>query len=376
MLLGRRCRCGVGTLLVLGLLLAVPAWSQPPKERVGGPLGKENPVRAKILEKYDQNRDGQLGPDEREALKKDVQEGKLDVPAGVRDWILQRRPEGRKPGPGPLGQLAEKVTIERDVEYGRAGQRVLKLDLVRPKQTPDKPLPVIVFVHGGAWAAGDKAGGVGRVAPLVAEGNYLGVSVGYRLSGEAIWPAQIHDCKAAIRWLRANSAKYNLDPEKIGVWGSSAGGHLVSLLGTSGDVKELEGENGSAGQSSRVSCVVDFCGPSDFTAITSGNAPSAVGPVARLLGGPVSEKAAEAKAASPVTYVSGDDPPFLIVHGTEDHTVPLRQAEILREALTKAGVSATFMKIEGGGHGIGGPEVMQRVTEFLDKHLRAQDAQR
>lgn len=369
---------------VLPLAVCSVGLGQPPQ---GPPAGKQRPIWNKILEKYDQDKDGSLNPQEREALRKDVQENKFEVPPQLRERILEgwrerRGPEGgqpRQPGRGPaegfLAQLAEKVVIERDVEYGRAGDRPLLLDIVRPKQPGDKPLPVIVFVHGGGWQGGDKRGGIGMLAPFAAKGDYVCASVGYRLSGEAIWPAQIHDCKAAIRFLRANAAKYNLDPEKIGVWGSSAGGHLVSLLGTSGDVKELEGECGSPGQSSRVTCVVDFCGPSDFTAISTQSAPGAAGPVAKLLGGPPHEKQDEAKAASPVTYVSKDDPPFLIVHGTDDKTVPLRQAEILYEALKKAGTNPIFLKIEGGGHGIGGPEVLRRVTAFFDKHLRGQNVE-
>ena len=206
----------------------------------------------------------------------------------------------------------------------------------------------------------------------MATGQYVGASVGYRLSGEAIWPAQIHDCKAAIRWLRANAEKYSIDPQRIGVWGGSAGGHLVNMLGTSGDVKELEGDCGSPEQSSRVSCVVPFCGPTNFLApkrFEGGKRPSAVD---LLLGGTIEEKQDLAKQASPITYVSPDDPPFLIVHGTADRTVPFEQAEMFDDALRKAGVDVTFVKIVGGGHGIGGEAVHQRVRAFFDKHLRGQ----
>jgi len=277
-------------------------------------------------------------------------------------------------------RLPDSVVVERDVQYGKAGERPLKLDLVLPRKSSEKPLPAIVFIHGGAWRAGDKAGGVWNVIRFVASGNYVGASVGYRLTGEAIWPAQIHDCKAAIRWLKANAKKYNLDPNRIGVWGSSAGGHLVSLLGTSGDVKELEGNCGSPGQSSRVACVVDFCGPSDFlefakakrTALPS--PADAKSPESILLGGPVEEKKDVARQASPVTYASADDPPFLIVHGTEDPIVPPQQAELLHAALKKAGASPVLLKVHGAGHGLGGPEVSKRVETFLDKHLRGLEA--
>ncbi len=280
----------------------------------------------------------------------------------------------------PAFKLPETVVVEKDVEYGKAGERSLKLDIVRPRKPSEKPLPVIAFVHGGGWRGGDKSAGLFNVLGLAASGNYFGVSVGYRLSGEAIWPAQIHDCKAAIRWLKANAKKFNIDPEKIGVWGGSAGGHLVSLLGTSGDVKDLEGDCGSPGQSSRVACVVDFCGPSDFLAAAKfqrKGMPSPVradSPESLLFGGPLEEKKQSAREASPVTYVTSDDPPFLIVHGTADPIVPIQQAELLQAGLKKAGASVAFLKIQGGGHGIGGPEVTKRVRAFLDKHLRGIDA--
>jgi acetyl esterase/lipase len=193
----------------------------------------------------------------------------------------------------------------------------------------------------------------------------------------ATWPAQIHDCKAAIRWVRANSQQLGIDPEKIGVWGSSAGGHLVSLLGTSGAVTELEGENGTPGVSSRVACVVDYCGPSDFLlfARSGASAANANGPVSKLLDGPVGERQTAAREASPVTYVTKDDPPFLVVHGTDDRTVPFRQGVTFYEKLKAAGVDATFVKMDGGSHGIGGPEITARAKAFFDKHLHGKEVE-
>ncbi|HEX3871560.1 MAG TPA: alpha/beta hydrolase [Pirellulales bacterium] len=270
-------------------------------------------------------------------------------------------------------RMPETVVFEQDIVYGRAGERELHLDMVRPKEAASKPLPVVAFIHGGGWRNGSKQSGIANITPLVATGNYLGVSIEYRLTGEAIWPAQINDCKAAIRWLRANATQYKIDPDHIGVWGNSAGGHLVSLLGTSGEVAALEGDNGSIGYSSRVNCVVDYCGPSDFLALMkSPRAEAADSSVALLLGGPLDEKQELAKQASPVTYVSADDPPFLIVHGTKDPLVPMAQAETLAEALKQAGVPVTFVVMEGGGHGIRGPEITARVHSFFEKNLRGQ----
>jgi len=265
----------------------------------------------------------------------------------------------------------EGITVEKDVTYSQVGEGKLHLDVIRPKEKASGLRPVLVWIHGGGWRSGNKAQGTSRLAPFIASGDYVGFSVQYRLSGEATWPAQIHDCKAAIRWIRAHAREYGGDPDRIGIWGSSAGGHLVSLLGTSGGVAELAGDGGTPDVSSRVSCVVDYCGPSDFLSFKMGERPNS--PVALLFGGLISEKKQEAAAASPVTHVSPDDPPFLIVHGTKDPVVPIEQAELLHARLEKAGVDSTFVRITGGGHGIGGAEVTERVRSFFGKHLLGKD---
>jgi acetyl esterase/lipase len=281
----------------------------------------------------------------------------------------------RQPGKGK--RLPEAVKLKADIPYAGTDNPRQRLDLLLPK-TPkgDRPLPVIVYIHGGAWLAGSRTGGHGRLAGYVASGEYAGVSVGYRLTKEAIWPAQIHDCKAAIRWVRANAKKYNLDPDKIGVVGDSAGGHLVAMLGTSGGVKDLEGDLGPhKGVSSRAQCVVDLFGPSDIPAMqdypSSLNHDAASSPEGRLVGGRVRDKKAVAIAASPVTYVSADDPPFLIIHGNKDRVVPYNQSERLAAALKKAKVECYFITVDGGGHGgFRNPEVQKRERQFFDKHLR------
>lgn len=294
-----------------------------------------------------------------------------------------------RPTAPPGVPLVPGVVIERDVEYGRApgsespgvngerGRRLV-LDILRPVE-PEKPeLPAVVFIHGGGWRQGDKAGGSTLLGPLVATGHYIGFSVGYRLSQEATFPAQIHDCKAAIRWIRDHARRLGVEARMIGVWGSSAGGHLASLLGTSGGVRPLEGDCGTPGVSSRVTCVVDFCGPADFPALTrfervAPPAPrTADSPESQLLGGRIRDRLPLAVAASPVTHASRDDPPFLIVHGTADPLVPFNQAERLYAALTAAAARPTMLRIEGGGHAIGGPEVLARVRTFLDRHLRGE----
>ena len=250
------------------------------------------------------------------------------------------------------------------------------LDLYLPKQRKsDKPLPVIVYIHGGGWINGDRIGGAGGMIVAAAMGNYAGVSVGYRLSNEAKWPAQIYDCKAAIRWIRGHAKEFNLDADHIGVWGTSAGGHLVSMLGTSGGVKELEGSLGEfTGVSSRVTCVINFCGPEDFTMpmmFNKDGTPAEHDPaVEGLLGGDIISKHDTAVQASPVTYVTPDDAPMLTAQGTKDQRVSFKHAERIDAALRKAGVESRFIPVTNGGHGFKSKELDKRVFQFLDQHLR------
>jgi dipeptidyl aminopeptidase/acylaminoacyl peptidase len=168
---------------------------------------------------------------------------------------------------------------------------------------------------------------------------------------------------------------YNIDPDRIGVIGTSAGGHLVAMLGTSGKVSELEGSIGAhTDVSSQVRCVADLFGPTDFLALYGGHSLSPDNPEAQLIGGPLGGKIEAARSASPITFVSTDDPPFLVIHGTKDPAVNFNQSERFVEALKKAGVDVTFVPVVGAGHGnFRGPEVPQRVQRFFDKHLRGQD---
>jgi acetyl esterase/lipase len=242
-----------------------------------------------------------------------------------------------------------------------------------PEAKSDKPRPLIVFIHGGGWENGRKSD-CGVIFAFMKGGSYAGASLNYRLTDQAIWPAQIHDVKAGIRWLRAHAAEHNIDPERIGVMGISAGGHLVSLLGVTGGVKELEGTLGAnAGTDSRVQCVIDFCGPSDFltfggkgSIINENDPKSAPG---KLLGGGVKDKPDVARAVSPVTYITKDVAPFLIVHGDKDNLVPLDQAREFREALGKAGVPAALIVGKGGAHVFFTQELLDRMQDFLDARL-------
>ena len=275
--------------------------------------------------------------------------------------------------------IPDTVELTTDIAYADTDNPRQKLDLMLPRERSDEPLPVVAFIHGGAWRAGNKTAGLRRCLPLAVSGDYAVVSIGYRLTDEAQWPEQSYDCKAAIRWIRANAEKYNLDADKIGIWGTSAGGHLVAMLGTSGDVEELEGTLGpNTDQSSRVTCVVDFFGPTDFLKMNTNTErtatmdhDSANSPESLLIGGAVQDNPEKAAKASPLTFVTEDDPPFLLVHGTRDPLVAFSQSELLQDALQKVNVPATLITINGGGHGQGfPPESNQLVKKFFDHHLR------
>lgn len=266
------------------------------------------------------------------------------------------------------------MRAHRDLVYVEGGHERHRLDLYLPEKA-DAPLPLIIWVHGGGWQNGSKDGCPPLRAGYVARG-YAVASINYRLSGHAVFPAQIQDCKAAIRWLRAHAGEYSLDPKRFGVWGSSAGGHLVALIGTSGDVKEFD-VGANLDQSSRVQAVCDYYGPTDFTVFvtTPGYESHATdsSPEARLIGGAVMQNKDKAARVNSITYVTPDDPPFLIVHGDQDKTVPLNQSQLLFAALKKANVSARLHTIHGAGHGgpgFMGKDIEDMVSTFLDERLR------
>jgi acetyl esterase/lipase len=297
----------------------------------------------------------------------------LALPAIAEDYTAQKE---------VIRKAAEKSEVEVKLDQPYAGNSNPKqmVDLYLPKKrATDKPLPVVALIHGGGWIHGDRVGYGAFGIQLARTGNYAVVGVGYRLTNEAHWPEQIYDCKAAIRWIRGHAKEYNLDLDRIGVMGSSAGGHLCSLLGTSGDVKEMEGSEGEFPKlSSRVQCVVNECGPEDFTKALmydkEGKPIVKDEAVMGLLGGTYEEKHTEAVAASPLTYVSKDDPPFLNMQGTEDKRVAYANAEAIQAALKKVGVTTYLVPITGGGHGsVNHPEAKKRAEAFFEKYLRGQD---
>lgn len=286
-----------------------------------------------------------------------------------------------KPEGPPKFQTPPGVELIHDVEIGKGGDRVLHAEIARPEKPPGKPMPAVLWIHGGGWSGGSHRG---NGALWLATQGYFTASIEYRLSGEAKWPAQIEDCKLGVRWLRANAAKYNIDPNRIGCAGSSAGGHLVACLGTMDDAR-FEGCGGYEGVSSRVQAVVDYCGPADMTQGSAGiqgakddnDSKALLG----LFGKPFKKKPETWRDGSPIVYVKTGNPPFLIVHGDADTTVPFTHSERLEAALRKAGVPVQLLRVKGGGHNMMAAKdappaepdqqsIRAVVTAFFDKHLK------
>jgi len=241
--------------------------------------------------------------------------------------------------PAPLG---ESVSTQENVEYGVAGGQKLLLDVYEPASEASRPRPAVVLIHGGGWTSFDK-GTMRGMAQFLARGGFVAFSVDYRLfeGSENRWPAQLDDVQRAVRWVRANAAKYNTNPERIGAFGHSAGGQLAALLGME-DTRD-NSDPALARYSSRVQAVVDVSGPSDFTV---DHDPEGDAFLAHFFGREYSQDPEIWRNASPVFHVSKNDAPFLIVHGTRDQNVPIAQSEELAEKLRQAGVPVTLVKVD------------------------------
>lgn len=267
----------------------------------------------------------------------------------------------------PPSEVKAGVRIWRDIAYVPQGHSRQKLDFYAPSSSGGPgPWPCVVFIHGGGWESGSRSG---NGAMGLCWRGYAVASIGYRLSGDAPFPAQIEDCKAAVRYLRAHAARFNIDPNRIGASGGSAGGHLAAMLGTTGDVTTFDkGEH--LDQSSRVKAVVDFYGPTNL-AFYGASRPGDT--LSRFIGGPIQDYPAKVQVANPIAYVTPNDPPFAIFHGDADPLVPQRHSKALQEALQKANVPATLTIVKGAGHGFTGAalqDVNARVTAFFDKYLK------
>ncbi|MEM6279096.1 MAG: alpha/beta hydrolase, partial [Verrucomicrobiota bacterium] len=259
-------------------------------------------------------------------------------------------------------------TVIRDIQFATVDGIPLKLDLYRPESLPEGPLPTVLWIHGGGWLKGSKDR---CKADFLAQHGFAVASVEYRLTDVAQWPAQIDDCTAAVRWVRNNHSDYHLDPNALGAWGGSAGGHLAALMGTRPGPEEEE---------IRVEAVCDWYGPTNLLTMP----PNVVSETrtyeqvsqsngAKLLGAPVPDVPEIAKDASALHQISPDDAPFLIMHGSEDPGVPLEQSTLFHKALKEAGVESNLVILEGAGHG--GKEFMEedvqeQIVSFFRKHLQ------
>lgn len=284
--------------------------------------------------------------------------------------------------PGGSGTFASVSPSYKDLAYATTSE-TQKLDLYIPA-TGKGPFPLVMMVHGGGFMMGDKADGMGLtgVDQLLAAG-YAVASINYRLSSEATYPAQINDAKAAVRFLRANATKYNLNSNKFGAWGASAGGNLVSLLGTTCGVKELEGDLGNNDQSSCVQAVVDWFGPIDFLKMDEqfagtscpANHNDASSPESKLVGAAIQTVPDLVKTTNPMNYITADDVPFFIENGTADCNIPPVQNKNLADALSAVigADKVTYVSLEGAGHGgsqFETAENLANVITFLDKYLK------
>lgn len=276
-----------------------------------------------------------------------------------------------------------------DVEIGTGGDIKLHVDIAWPKTPPPAPMPAIIFFHGGGWYSGSYTNGDSMLGPWATRGYFIATAQ-YRLSGEAKWPAQIEDCKFAVRWLRANAARYNVDPDRIGVMGRSAGAHLAACVGVMGDEAQYEGKGGYPGVSSKPNAVVTLYAPTDLTTgtftegsqFTAANKDRCDRLLQAFIGKPHAEQPDLYRQASPITYVRPGLPPFLVVHGESDETVSFKQAVVFTDALKKAGVQVELLAVKNAGHDIsrtlpgcpppdpGPAQVRKAIETFLDKHLK------
>ncbi|HBH54270.1 MAG TPA: alpha/beta hydrolase [Planctomycetaceae bacterium] len=266
--------------------------------------------------------------------------------------------------------IPESVIWEPGIEYSNPDNQHLQVNLARPK-SGDGPFPAVICIHGGGFRAGHRDG-YNNLCLRLAERGYVAITVSYRLAPKYQFPAAVHDVKAAVRWLRANAGKYKVDPQRIGVTGGSAGGHLAQFLGVTAGVRQFEGEGGHADQSSSVACVVNVYGPSDFTQ-SYGKSVDAAEVLPLFLGGNVEQARRRHILASPLYWVTPEAAPTLCIHGTEDKYVAHEQAVWLIDRLKAAEVPAELLTLPGAGHGFKGEDAQkadQALFDYFDSKLK------
>jgi acetyl esterase/lipase len=267
--------------------------------------------------------------------------------------------------------VPDNVIFEQSIEYSNPDNQHLQLNLARPKNGTG-PFPAIVCIHGGGFRAGHRDG-YNKLCLTLAQQGYIAVTVSYRFAPKYQFPAAVHDVKAAVRWLRSNAQKYQIDPNRIGATGGSAGGHLAQFLGVTAGVKQFEGDDGNPEQSSSVTCVVNFYGPSDFTK-SYGKSVDAAEVLPLFLGGNLEKERQKHILASPLYWVTPAAAPTLCIHGTEDKYVAYEQATWIVDRLKACGVEANLLTLEGAGHGFKGADAdnaEKAMLAFFERYLKA-----
>ena len=299
----------------------------------------------------------------------------------MRVWVglLLAGTIGAAAGASGAPVCAADFTVHENLAYAHVDGKPLELDLAVP--SGPGPFPTLVFIHGGGWYQGNRQGYRDDIEQAAQRG-FAAATITYRLmqfdmadkettSAQPIFPAQVHDCKAAIRWLRAHADKYHIDRQRFGVTGASAGGHLSLMVGLTDAEDQLEGELGNSEHSSRVQAVVNVFGP---THMQSCQQTSSVGWIFRLfLGGTPAQAPEIYRRASPISYVTADDPPVLSLHGDQDQLVPIEQARVLDEKLRAVGATHRLKVFAGAGHGFSGETrtaADSAMWEFFEQHLQ------
>lgn len=361
------------TLLALAISISVHAqqtdqvkrWLQQMDKNNDGKISKDEStgLMKRFFDRNDTNKDGTLNGPELTALSQRLNRNRGN----------QRNNANRNQQPGMstermLAQVPKDVIAEADIAYRPGKSKAWRLDLFHPKAKSDKPRPGIVFIHGGGWRNGDKRTGTFLSGAIdYAQKGYVTITVNYRLTGEAPFPACIEDVKCAVRWFRAHAKKYNLDPKSIGAYGNSAGAHLVSILGLVKPGAGLEGDGPWKDQSSMVQAVAASATPTDFNLF----GPPREGDT-RFVDKRWSVDELR-RLSSPINHVSKDAPPFLLFHGTADRTVNVKHSDIFVEALKKADCDVTYIRIDDAGHGVFNQQVKQTkpaMEEFFARTLR------
>jgi len=268
----------------------------------------------------------------------------------------------------------QRFTIQT-VTYAANNNPRQALDLLLPTDANNELRPCLIFVHGGAWRSGNKSHGHSHLRPYVETQKYVGVSIGYRLSDEAVWPAQLYDCKAAIRFLHFNAKKYKIDTKRMLVFGTSAGGHLASMIAVTGNQEALQGTVGKhLKEPSTVSGAISYYGPSDF--LRMDDFPSQIthnsqdSPESQLIGAAIQSTPEKTRQANPITFLDSDDPPLICIHGNKDKLVPFNQSEILYEALKKRSIPTALIRVKDGGHGgFRNPKINEIERQFVEAIL-------